>query len=98
MIAFKIQKGFNSASNELNKEANLLCVDAIMNFRTVQSFGYEDQIVKKYKELLYPAWKASRGTNIQTGIAFGFSQFTMFGIMAGLFYFASLIMEASFDS
>ena len=42
MIAFKIQKGFNSASNELNKEANLLCGDAIMNFRTVQSFGYED--------------------------------------------------------
>lgn len=31
----------DDSSDEKNKEANLLCGDAIMNYRTVQSFGHE---------------------------------------------------------
>ena len=31
------------------KEANLLCGDAIVNYKTVQSFGNEDLIVEKYE-------------------------------------------------
>jgi len=42
-----------------------------MNFKTVQSFGYDDLIVNKYKELLRLAWKISRCANIKKGVAFG---------------------------
>jgi hypothetical protein len=34
------------------EEASLLMGDAINNFKTIQSFGYEDLIVQHYKDLL----------------------------------------------
>jgi len=34
------------------KEANLLCGDAIVSFKTIQSFGYEDFVVEQYRKLL----------------------------------------------
>ena len=58
------------------KEADLLCGDAITNFKTVQSFGHTELIVKKYEDLLTPALKISRGYQIKTGITFGISQFS----------------------
>ena len=45
-----------------------------MNYKTVQSFGYEELIVEKYKQLLIPAMLTSRWYNVKTGLAFGFSQ------------------------
>ena len=33
----------------MNKEAALLCGDAILNYKTVQSFGNEVLLVNKYK-------------------------------------------------
>ena len=41
----------------MNKEANLLCGDAIINYKTVQSFGNEKLVVKKYKEYLEPLYE-----------------------------------------
>lgn len=35
-----------------NKEANLLCGDAIMNYRTVAGFGHEKLIIKNFDLLL----------------------------------------------
>ena len=40
--------------NDNIREANLLCGDAILNYRTVQSFGYEHLVVETYRKLLYP--------------------------------------------
>lgn len=42
-------------SHKLTTEGSLLLGDAIMNFRTVQSFGHEDLIVHKYDEFMAPA-------------------------------------------
>jgi hypothetical protein len=36
-------------------DATLLMGDAINNFRTIQSFGFEDKIVSKYQELVEKA-------------------------------------------
>lgn len=36
------------------KDANLISSDAIMNFKTIQSFGYVDQVVKEYENLYNP--------------------------------------------
>lgn len=38
----KFQAGLSSDSDDASKEANLLAGDAILNYRTVASFGYED--------------------------------------------------------
>jgi len=34
-----------------NTDAQVLCSDAIANFKTVQSFGHEDMLVDLYVEL-----------------------------------------------
>ena len=48
-LGAQIQTGLVAQQNELNKDADLLCGDAIINYKTVQSFGYEDKIVEKYR-------------------------------------------------
>jgi len=64
-----------------------------MNFKTVQSFGYEHLIVEKYKEMLAPINKTVIQTNIKIGLAFGMSQFAMYTCMAAMFYFAGILLE-----
>lgn len=51
-LEMKFMQGLTEDSNELLKEANLLCGDAIINYKTVQSFGFEEEIVKVYDEFL----------------------------------------------
>lgn len=60
--------------NEKDKDANLLCGDAIANYKTVQSFGHEDLIVEKYKDYLMKARGTSIYDIIKPGMAYGFSQ------------------------
>lgn len=75
--------------------ANLLIGDAINNLKTVQSFGYEELIVEKYKATLKPIYDATIKKHIKAGISFGFSQFIVYLIFAGLFYFGGMIIEDS---
>jgi len=50
----QFQKGLADGTSDLEKEANLLCGDAITNYKTVQSFGNEVQLVAAYKRMLLP--------------------------------------------
>ena len=42
------QKGLSDGQEDTNKDAILLCGDAILNYKTIQSFGNENLIVRKY--------------------------------------------------
>lgn len=77
-------------------EANLLCGDAIVNYKTVQSFGHEDLIVKKYVEMLSPIKANSNCAHLGVAFGFGFSQLMQFAIFAGLFYFGAIFMERDY--
>lgn len=48
----KTMKKIADNSKGEKSEADLLCGDAIMNYKTVQSLGYENLVVQKYEELL----------------------------------------------
>jgi len=80
--------------NEMQKGANLLCGDAINNFKTVQSFGNEEKLVEKYRDLLTPAIKEQSKGQIGLGIAYGLTQFAQFAGFAAMFYFAGVFIEA----
>jgi len=80
--------------NEMQKGANLLCGDAINNFKTVQSFGNEEKLVEKYRELLEPANKTQVKNQLGLGVAYGFTQFAQFGGFAAMFYFSGVFIEA----
>ena len=91
-MGFAIEKGLVSSVNEAEKAANLLIGDAINNFKTVQSFGYENLIVRKYAILLEPIYEANKKKHIKAGIAFGFSQFSLQLCFAMLFYFGGWLI------
>lgn len=51
-IGMEFQKGLTDRERDESSQANLLCGDSIINYKTVQSMGYEIEIFKKYKEFL----------------------------------------------
>jgi ABC-type transport system involved in Fe-S cluster assembly fused permease/ATPase subunit len=42
----------SKSSDEAAKEANILAGDAIQNYRTVASFGSDDELIADYHRLL----------------------------------------------
>ena len=66
-------KAADEDSKDSMKEANLLCGDSIVNFKTVQSFGNEEELVNFYRNLLMPVHKTANSKAIKSGAAFGCS-------------------------
>ena len=56
------------------KESDLLCGDTLTNFKTVQSFGNEEQIFKLYKKFLDPVFSTNIKQHIKIGAALAFNQ------------------------
>jgi len=69
--------------------------DAINNFKTVQSLGHEELVVKQLREIIMPVAQKSKKEALKSSLAFGFSQFIIYAIFAALFYFGGLIIEDS---
>jgi ATP-binding cassette subfamily B (MDR/TAP) protein 1 len=94
-IGMEFEKGLSGATADSEKQANLLIGDSINNFKTVQSFGYEELLVKKFISYIKPIYLAGRVKHIKSGIAFGFSQFVVFMVMALLFYGGGWVIDSS---
>lgn len=92
-LGMKLQTGLVDSQNELMREADLLCGDAIVNFKTVQSFGHTDLVVAKYAQLLAPGAKIAQSYQLKTGITFGISQMTQYMVFAAMFWAAGKIIE-----
>lgn len=74
-INAKFQAGMSDIDEGAYKDANLLAGDAILNYRTVASFGHDDMIVKEYARYIeLPSQSALRKAHC-IGFWFGFSQF-----------------------
>lgn len=72
-VGMEFQKGLTNENKELNSQADLLCGDSIINYKTVQSLGHEEMIMKKYREYLEPVTKSNRMGHVKAGFAFGIS-------------------------
>jgi ATP-binding cassette subfamily B (MDR/TAP) protein 1 len=96
-IDMQMLKADNESSKDLNKEANLLCGDCIVNYKTVQSFGNEEELVKLYKDLLLPVHKSTLSKGLKSGAAFGCSQISQYIMFATMFFFGGLIIKNSVD-
>lgn len=92
VIGKKFQKAMYKETDDLNKDANLLCSDVIINFKTCQSYGYEDAIIKKYRFYLDKSHDLAICENLKAGIALGMSQFVIYTCFAALFYFGGVII------
>lgn len=89
----KVQKKLQNLSNDKAKEGDLLCGDAIVNYKTTQSFGNNQMVVKKYIEFMEPVFKANNWAHFKTGMSYGFSNFGMYLVFSVMFYAGGLIQE-----
>lgn len=94
MFAAKIQAAFNQGFSAANdgpyKESAGFITEAVTNMRTVASFGREDNLLKSYNAKLDPPLRAAVKKGNGSGLAFGLSQFVMFGTYAVIFYVGAL--------
>jgi ATP-binding cassette, subfamily B (MDR/TAP), member 1 len=74
--------------DETKDEAELLAADAIANFKTVSSFGCDDQILAKYKDLSEKPFAQESGKLQKFAISYGFSQLIQ-NVVFGALYYAS---------
>eukprot|EP00347_Sterkiella_histriomuscorum_P015933 403355132 len=95
-MGIKLQKGLSEDSDLASKEANLLAGDAILNYRTVAAFGYEDQIVKDYDSLLEGPVNVAKKKSHSIGLTFGFTQFIQYGVPALLYYTGGLFIDKGY--
>jgi ABC-type transport system involved in Fe-S cluster assembly fused permease/ATPase subunit len=72
-IGMEFEKGLSEGTADTEKQANLLIGDSINNFKTVQSFGYEELLVKKFVSYIRPIYLAGRMKHFKSGVAFGFA-------------------------
>lgn len=57
-----------------------------MNYKTVASFGHESKLVRDYSILLRASQKTALKQSMLIGFSYGFSQFTMYTVIACIFY------------
>jgi len=86
-INTKFQTGYSGNDEDSYKEANLIAGDAILNYRTVASFGYDNLIIGEYDKLIEGPMRTSIKKAQCIGFWFGFSQFVQNAVFA-LLYFA----------
>jgi ABC-type transport system involved in Fe-S cluster assembly fused permease/ATPase subunit len=92
--AFKTQHGFMGKVNEESKEANLGLGDAILNYKTVQSFGHENLIVENFRKSMEPADKAAFWGNVSKAFALGICTFINLMVSASMFLIAGAIITS----
>ena len=69
----KFQAGMSSVDEVAYKDANLLAGDAIVNYRTVASFGHDNLIISEYDKLIGIPLTANLKKAHCIGFWFGFS-------------------------
>lgn len=85
-INAKFQGGMSSFDEEAYKDANLLAGDAIINYRTVASFGHDNIIVKEYEKYIELPTKSALRKSHCIGFWFGFSQFVQNAVFSLLYW------------
>mmetsp|Transcript_41198 Transcript_41198/g.62686 ORF Transcript_41198/g.62686 Transcript_41198/m.62686 type:complete len:138 (-) Transcript_41198:759-1172(-) len=75
------------------KDSNLLVGDVITNYRTVQSFGHDKVMVKKYIDMVSPVFSSNIWSHAMNGCLYGMGQFGQYLVFAILFYAAAVILD-----
>jgi ABC-type multidrug transport system fused ATPase/permease subunit len=89
--------GMSEEDEELWKESNLMCGDAIVNFRTVQSFANEDFLYEKYRTLLEPIHNKMSKKYFCSAFGYGMSQLGQFISFGLMFWLAGWIIKNGYD-
>lgn len=93
VIQMKAFVGFSEESGEAYKDSANLIMEAMINIRTVTSFGVQNTFAAKYAKLLVKPYKLAVKSGNLAGFLFGASQLVMFVIFALVFYIGTLFVK-----
>lgn len=92
MISQNRKSGFSDKTDEIYKESSNLIVECMSNIRTVESFGYEDIVLRKYDQKLEEPMKIGIKKGNVSGLLFAVSQLIMFFVF-GLIFFLGTVFK-----
>ena len=75
----------------------MLVSDSIQNYRTVASFGHEEEIIANYRKLIEEPLKKGKRKAHAIGLSYGFSQFVTNITFGLLYYIVARIYAADED-
>ena len=73
-------------------------MEALINIRTVTSFGYDNVVSRKYEDRLSGPESLSKKKGLVSGILYGFSQFIMYLVFGLILYLGSVFVEENSDA
>ena len=82
----KLAQGFASGNDEAYKESGGLFTEAVLNYRTVCSFGNQETLLQAYEKRLEKPWKTAIKKGNLSGLIFGSSQFCIYFVYAVVFF------------
>ena len=89
--------GFSDKTDAAYKDSANIIMEAMINIRTVSSFGYEGVIADKYDQKMEEPYKLAINRGNFSGFFFGLSQIVMFTIFGLLFYLGSIFVRDNED-
>jgi len=93
IINMKFMMGFSEKTDEAYKDSSSIIMEAMVNIRTVISFGVENSIAAKYNEKLIQPFELAKRKGNLAGIFYGLSKATMYIVFALIFYIGALFVR-----
>lgn len=90
--------GFSDKTDEVYKESSNIIMEAMINIRTVHSFGYEKIIYDQYVERMDEPLRLAIKKGNLSGFFFGISQIIMFTIFGLLFWLGAIFVRDNADA
>jgi ATP-binding cassette, subfamily B (MDR/TAP), member 1 len=89
----KMMSGFDSSAKKDFASSGAIASEAVDNIRSVTGVGIQDYWLDRYGESLQAPLKKGRKSALVTGIAFGFAEFSLFGLWAVAFWVGAKFIE-----
>ena len=93
LVEMEFTNGFSAKTDKAYKTSSNLISETMLNIRTVNSFGYEDMIQKKYSEKLDEPLALGVNKGMVAGILFGLSQLILFVTFGLMYYLGSIFVR-----
>ena len=93
VLEMSMQTGFSDKTDEAYKDSSHLIMEAMINIRTVSSFGTENFVIRRYDEKMEVPHSLGVQKGHISGILYGFSQIIMFTIFGVLFFVGALFVR-----
>jgi ATP-binding cassette subfamily B (MDR/TAP) protein 1 len=85
--------GFSAQTDKAYQDSSNLITEAMINIRTVTSFGYADMLERKYSECLKDPYLSGVKIAHIAGLMYGVSMAILFVAFALLFHFGTIFLR-----